>query len=554
MSEIQVPAAFSAGPLAVAALRRSGCDATLVRLAPGPFGPAATGLCALEALALAVEQGLAAAECLRGLVLADLAPSQASFALAALGPEHRRLVSAFQLVVTADTALARLSALAPLPRVEGALKLDGLPELLETAQGDALALRAMGLVRGYLELHPPVQAPPNPPLALQAVAAISAFWALLRQALLELGRSGVLGTLAEVLARRPLRVAGRTYRGLLVEQPREEPSGLLPVRIEQIVGNDAYLEAGKRLARDVAGYDFERGRNPKRFNPVLFGLGKPGCGKTVTAHAIGHYFLEHCRAREVPARFLIVRRSDWASSYQNASAANLIRIFQEEVHGFAGVCGVYWPDIDTALASRDSSDLRMEEKQNLGAVFGVFDGTLLPKDGKWFLICDANTLHMDEAAVSRIAQNPFTVEGPSEPAHHERLLRLMLGDLAAFLPAEAEAWTRLAHQAWSLGLSGRALDSICGNVRARIQDFDYPDEYFRLQGPEREALLVRLSRSLGEDEVLAEMRSWHEFQQKSGARAEQERFETEVRSMVRQLNASRAAAEQAVGLGLGELA
>ena len=45
---------------------------------------------------------------------------------------------------------------------------------------------------------------------------------------------------------------------------------------------------------------------------MLFGLGPPGCGKTVTAHALGNYFLRYCRERQVPARFVVVRRSDWA--------------------------------------------------------------------------------------------------------------------------------------------------------------------------------------------------------------------------------------------------
>jgi hypothetical protein len=186
------------------------------------------------------------------------------------------------------------------------------------------------------------------------------------------------------------------------------------------------LQAGLKLARDVAAYDLEQRRSPKQLNPVLFGLGRPGCGKTITAHAIGNYFLEYCRERDIPARFKVIRRTDWASSYQNASAATLVKIFKEEVYGFDGVCGVYWPDIDTAFASRSSGDLRSEEKNNLGAVFGIFDGTLIPKDGKWFMICDANFMQMDEATRSRIAQNPFTVKGPTTSEDYVQLLREML--------------------------------------------------------------------------------------------------------------------------------
>src|SRR5690606_1302007 len=110
-----------------------------------------------------------------------------------------------------------------------------------------------------------------------------------------------------------------------------------------------------------------------------------------------------------------------------------------------GVCGVYWPDIDTAFASRGSGDLRSEEKNNLGAVFGIFDGTLLPKDGKWFMICDANYMQMDEATRSRIAQNPFTVRGPTSPEDYVQLLRdVLLADLRPFIaPGEDAGWAAI---------------------------------------------------------------------------------------------------------------
>jgi len=227
-----------------------------------------------------------------------------------------------------------------------------------------------------------------------------------------------------------------------------------------------------------------------------------------------------------------------------------VRLFEEDVYGFDGVCGVYWPDIDTALASRSSSGLRMEEKQNLGAVFGVFDGTLLPRDGKWFLICDANTLHMDEAAISRIAQNPFDVEGPTTPAHFAQLMRdLKLRDVADFVEADADAWLHIGERAAELELSGRAVEAICGNIAAHIQDFEFPDVWFDASAEERRDLLEELCTRVDADFVLDEMERWSEFHRDAEERAEQERFEREVDAMVRQLNAGREAAERAVEAG-----
>jgi len=355
-----------------------------------------------------------------------------------------------------------------------------------------------------------------------------------------------VGEVALTLQNRKIRVASYPYRGLEVQDQPTERAGLLPITVDEIVGNDEYLQAGMRLARDVAGFDLEAHENPKKVNPVLFGLGRPGCGKTVTAHAVGHYFLDFCRERDVPAKFVVVRRTDWASSYQNASANNLVRLFREEVYGFEGVCGVYWPDIDTAFASRDSSQLRGEEKSNLAAVFGIFDGTLLPRDGKWFMICDANTLHMDEATISRIAQNPYTVEGPTEAHEYITLMRdVLLDDLVRFVDCDEDAWQRIGGQTARHRLSGRNIDSICGNVRAQVQDFEFPDHYFEATTEEREKIVETLGNRVDEAQIMKFIEDFVDFKREAEEAAEQERFDREVDSIVMRLNASKAAARRA---------
>ncbi|MFH2005992.1 MAG: AAA family ATPase [bacterium] len=539
---------------AVSAVRESGLPSVVGKLSRGPFGTSSKAMATLEAVATAVDVGLAASGALKGLILEEATPPD-SFAVPALQKPQQRLVSAFQLVVTADAVSRRLAELGTEPDVEGTLELDGFEELLDTgAEPEALASRVLRLAGRYLELHPPKTDPNKPEkkpspdeTASHAASTLMAFLELVRRTTLSISQSGALRPLTETLKGRKLKVAGYAYEGLQVQQALEAAAGLLPMLPDDIVGNADYLEAGMRLARDVAGFDLRQKKNPKRLNPVLFGLGRPGCGKTVTAHAIGNYFLDYCRDRQIPAKFQVIRRTDWASSYQNASAMNLVRIFREEVYGFEGVCGVYWADIDTALASRSNSGLRMEEKQNLGAVFGIFDGTLLPKDGKWFLVCDANTMHMDEAAISRIAQNPFTVEGPTTVAHYVRLMRdLQLKDQAGFIPRDEEAWARLGQAAVARNLSGRAIDAVCGNIRSRIQNFEYPDSYFKATVEERQELLRQLSNPVTEEEIYQAMVDWHEFQREAEERAQREKFEADVASLVHQLNASRAAAERAV--------
>jgi hypothetical protein len=219
-----------------------------------------------------------------------------------------------------------------------------------------------------------------------------------------------------------------------------------------------------------------------------------------------------------------------------------VRIFREEVYGFDGVCGVYWPDIDTAFASRASGALRSEEKQNLGAVFGVFDGTLLPKDGKWFMLCDANTMHMDEATVSRIAQNPMTVQGPCSAKDYAVMMRdLQLRDVEGFLDLTSEQWTQVGALCLEQNLSGRNVDAISGNIRAHIQDFEFPDAYFSADATQRQHIIQQLSRRVSVDDVLGFVQDWIDFKQDSTQAGEAQQFEQEVDSIVRRLNASEVA-------------
>jgi hypothetical protein len=527
---------------ATEAVRASGLPDQLRKLASGPFGQTSTNLAVLEGLAEAVDLALCAGETLRGQML-EGASDGTSLSLPDLSAPQRQLVAAFETVITCDAARRTIGDLCGLPDHEGSLDLDGLPELLRRDQPEPERLeRILRIANGWLEHNSRsgrLDGLDHDIDAESVAHAVAAFFGLLRAATLDYVDHSKLQPLVAALEERHILVAGHPYDGLRIRERTDDRTGLQPVTPDEIVGNDEYLEAGLGLARDVAGYDFEAGRNPKQLNPILFGLGPPGSGKTITAHAVGNYFLDFCRQRDVPARFRVVRRTDWASSYQNASARNLVDIFRDEIYEFDGVSGVYWPDIDTAFASRSSNGLRMEEKQNLGAVFGIFDGTLLPQDGKWFLICDANTLHMDDATVSRIAQNPMRVEGPTDPDHYVELMRdIQLDTLETFVPDGDETWEQIGRRAADLGLTGRDVEAICRQIRTHIQDFEYPDRYFEADSEQRREIVRELSNPVDAETILAEIDEWQEFHRDTEREAERERFEQEVDSLVERLNAS----------------
>lgn len=344
-----------------------------------------------------------------------------------------------------------------------------------------------------------------------------------------------------------IEILGRRFEGLtaVVESA---PSDLLDVHLDDIVGNGDFVQAGKRLARDVAGFDFESRQNPKRLNPILFAMGDPGCGKTVTCHALGHYFLNFCRERDIPARFLVIRRSDWASSYQNASAAQLIDIFKTKVAAFPGVVGVYWPDIDTAFAAREDPGARGEEKNILGAAFGIFDGTIIPKNGQWFMLCDANTLNMDKAAISRITQDPFTLRGPVSPDDFVVLTRdKKLKGHKDFVLMDDGQWQAFGQRCVDMKLSGRSIENVTRRVITEIEDFEYPDEYFRAPLARRQEILREQSQRIPFDRLISIIEHYQAFEKEAEERAYRARFQDRVQEIVFNMSAHQAAAAVAEG-------
>jgi hypothetical protein len=376
-------------------------------------------------------------------------------------------------------------------------------------------------------------------------ACVGSYLALLGATAVRLGDDGEYAATLEALREAGLSVNGAVYRGFERETalPVKEDAGLLPIRPDDIVGNRAVLDAGLALARAVAGFDLERNANPRLIrNPVLFVLGAPGCGKTVTAHAIGNYFLELCEQNEIPARFRIIRRTDWASHYQNKSANELLRIFRQEIFEFPGVAGVYWPDIDTAFAAREDPGIRAEEKAVLGTLFGLLDGTVGPKNGKWFLIADANFLTMDEATLSRLSQDPHHAKGPQSAEDFVELLRdKKLGRVLDHVLVNEEQWAEIGKRCQEAGLSGRAVDNIAGKMLGDMEDVEVPDSYFSLDFDAKVELLAERRRSFDYDQICQLIDRYIRFEREADERAERERFERRVREIREQLAAKIAA-------------
>lgn len=462
-----------------------------------------------------------------------------------LDPIDWAFCNLYSAYIAAEGANAACNAHLGKPvEVRGAMKAPWVKQIRDF-EGDTLMQIGLTELGAFLDFH---KHHPDPARSItspdQLLEVASAFFQLLGNAVRHQLEDVEFERHRKATEKLKVEVCGRGYRGLepSTTAVEEEPAELLPVWPEDVVGNREYLAAGIRLARDVAGFDFEAGRNPKKLNPVLFGQGSPGCGKTVTAHAIGNYFLKYCKDRGVAARFLVIRRTDWASSFQNASATQLIKIFKEQVHGFPGVVGVYWPDIDTAFAARSDPGMRSEESNILGASFGIFDGTLIPKNGKWFLICDANYMNMDEATLSRISQDPHKIKGPVTPDDFVELMRdKKLKDFIDMLHLDEGEWLRVGQLCINFEFSGRNVEAICQNILTKIQDVEPPPEYYQVGFAERQRILRELARPMTFDDIHAMMKRFSEFELAANEQNQADQFQHRVKEIVLNLSAQKAA-------------
>jgi hypothetical protein len=527
-------------PAARAALRAAGLDECLRAAAPGPYGLTRTALDLLEGLETATAAGLGAEKTLDARIARDRA---AGFASGEPTERERLFAAALGVLVAAEEALGATDPGSDAALPDRPFEPNDVAAILSAENGRWAEDLARD-VRGYVEhysTHPDAARRLGDEARL--AACVRSHWrkmALAARAALDAAEHAPL---REALTAATLRLPGVDYAGLDRRAASDgEPPELLDVDLDDVVGNHDVVQAAVKLARSIASFDIATRRNPRAVdNPVLFILGSPGCGKTVTAHAVGRYFLRVCAEAGVPARFRVIRRTDWASHYQNKSASDLLRIFREEVFGFHGVCGAYWPDIDTAFAARGDPDIRSEEKANLATLFGILDGTVGPRNGQWFLICDANYMQMDEALASRLTQDPKIARGPETGADYVRLLRdVKLKGWRDLLPDD-EAWTAIGARLEDARLSGRAVAAIAGRLIAEIQDVAEPPGFLAMSFDEKRAALRAAARPASAERIAEEIERYVRFEREAEGRAHRERFDRRVDEIRLQLSASAAA-------------
>lgn len=333
------------------------------------------------------------------------------------------------------------------------------------------------------------------------------------------------------------------FRGFKARDSRQEKLALPNVTLDMIAGNEEFIRLGKELAINVLAYSFDApngGKNPMGdFPQLMMSYGQPGTGKTITAYALLNYFAKTAKENNIPFLTKAIRKTDWTSSFQYASARNLVNLFND-LFDYDRVVGIYWPDFDTAFQARSSTEIRAEEKDNLNVIFGLLDGTLMPRNGKWFMILDANYMdpkNMDLATFSRLQELVVEVKGPEKPEQYIKLCRdVLLKDKKKFLSIKGESWEKFGKLCKEYELSGRAIEKISKQTAAYIGSFEKPKRFLKMSYEKKLKVIEERSRKVNFNWLLSTIENYVRFQKERDKEEAYKQSEKELQNLIGQLS------------------
>lgn len=242
---------------------------------------------------------------------------------------------------------------------------------------------------------------------------------------------------------------------------------------DDVIGNEDYKAQVWQSLLRLAGYDFEHQDNP--FSPpgVIFTYGAPGGGKTMTAHALIRSFAEEiCAKQKIPFWAFTHSITDFGSKYQNETPQQLAAI-RDKVRDFPGLVVMYASDVDTIFTSRKSDNTSNEENKVSGVYFSFFDGSMIPRNGRFLAIMDANYVDgIDDATKSRVFDKIIELKRfqTAEEFAEYSLRYLSRGEQ---LGIKDEEWQDIGKYLLDSPLSNREISNILKNLQG---DFEVTEE------------------------------------------------------------------------------
>ncbi len=281
---------------------------------------------------------------------------------------------------------------------------------------------------------------------------------------------------------------------------------LMRVTKEEVIGGG---ELGARVWSNLvklAAYDPARKKNPYNPASVIFTYGEPGGGKTLTAHAYLQSFAQLCREKNIPLWAFTHSTTDYASHYQNKTA-NELSALAGKVREFPGPVVMYVADADNIFKSRKDPRLTAEQQQTMSVYFKMFDGSFIPKCGKFMAIMDANTLEgIDDATKSRIFDEIVECRRFEKAEHFAELARRCITSGVEGVGLSDADWLAIGEQLLKGPLSNREISHVVGRLR---RGFDVPETMLGRQFDEHVAYRnERLKGIITKENVLKEIDSY----------------------------------------------
>lgn len=247
-------------------------------------------------------------------------------------------------------------------------------------------------------------------------------------------------------------------------------NGIMPCRKEDVIPDDEFYDVLWQSFLKLATYNPEKKRASVPAPAVIFTYGPPGCGKTFQSHALIRTFLEDiCMKRGIAAKAQIHSVSDFASSYQNQTALNL-SILADGIKKHEGIDIMYVADADIIFQSRKDPHMTQEQKQTNGIYMSMFDGTRIPKTGKFLTIMDANYIDgIDDATKSRVFDKIVEMKRFTKPEQFTGLAKNKLMKGITIQVLTDEQWTNLGKYLLESPLSNREIDNIITQIRGGLR-------------------------------------------------------------------------------------
>ena len=242
---------------------------------------------------------------------------------------------------------------------------------------------------------------------------------------------------------------------------------IMKVTKEDVIGGQKFGDVLWRSMVKLAAYDHEKKQNPYDPPGVIFTFGQPGGGKTFNAHAYMQSFAELCRNKGISLWAFTHSTTDYASHFQNLTANQLANL-AHEVNEFPGIVLMYVADADNVFQSRKDPRLTSEQQQTLGVYFKMFDGTMIPKNGKFLTILDANYIEgIDDATKSRVFDVILELERFDKPEQFAELARRsLLKGAGGIITLPDNEWNEIGKYMLDGPLSNREIGHVIKQLRS----------------------------------------------------------------------------------------